>query len=54
MQCWDILDPYFQVAAYAGFAAAWDAFEKLTDVLNEDAGSLEIRSIKVQPRLSVN
>jgi alkylhydroperoxidase/carboxymuconolactone decarboxylase family protein YurZ len=26
----------FQVAAYAGFAAAWDALEMLAEVLNEE------------------
>jgi hypothetical protein len=30
-----IFEAIFQVAAYAGFAAAWDALEKLAEVLNE-------------------
>ena len=33
----EIYEAIFQVAAYAGFAAAWDALEKLAVVLNEDA-----------------
>jgi 4-carboxymuconolactone decarboxylase len=33
----EIFEAIFQVAAYAGFAAAWDALEKLGEVLNEDA-----------------
>ena len=34
----EIFEAIFQVAAaYAGFAAAWDALEKLAEVLNEDA-----------------
>ena len=36
-QLHEIFEAIFQVAAYAGFAAAWDAFEKLVEVLNEDA-----------------
>jgi 4-carboxymuconolactone decarboxylase len=31
----EIFEAIFQVAAYAGFAAAWDALEKLAEVLNE-------------------
>ena len=33
----EIFEAIFQVAAYAGFAAAWDALEKLAEVLNEEA-----------------
>ena len=33
----EIFEAISQVAAYAGFAAAWDAFEKLADVLNEES-----------------
>ncbi len=33
----EIYEALFQVAAYAGFAAAWDALEKLAEVLNEDS-----------------
>ena len=33
----EIFEAIFQVAAYAGFAAAWDALEKLAEVLNEDS-----------------
>ena len=33
----DIFEAIFQVAAYAGFAAAWDALEMLAEVLGEDA-----------------
>ncbi len=36
-QLQEIFEAIFQVAAYAGFAAAWDALEKLAEVLNEDA-----------------
>ena len=32
----EIFEAIFQVAAYAGFAAAWDALEKLAEVLNEE------------------
>jgi 4-carboxymuconolactone decarboxylase len=32
----EIFEAIFQVAAYAGFAAAWDALEKLGEVLNEN------------------
>ena len=32
----EIFEAIFQVAAYAGFAAAWDALETLGEVLNED------------------
>lgn len=32
----EICEAIFQVAVYAGFAAAWDAMEKLDEVLNED------------------
>lgn len=32
----EICEAIFQVAAYAGFAAAWDALEKLKEVLDED------------------
>ena len=31
----EIFEAIFQVAAYAGFAAAWDALEKLDEVLKE-------------------
>ena len=42
----EICEAIFQVAAYAGFAAAWDALEKLGEVLednheNEEAGGAE-------------
>jgi alkylhydroperoxidase/carboxymuconolactone decarboxylase family protein YurZ len=30
----EIFEAIFQVAAYAGFAAAWDALEKLAEVLD--------------------
>ena len=33
----EIFEAIFQVAAYAGFAAAWDSLEKLAEVLDEDA-----------------
>ena len=33
----EIFEAIFQVAAYAGFAAAWDALEKLAEVLDEEA-----------------
>ena len=33
----EIFEAIFQVAAYAGFAAAWDALEKLAEVLEDDA-----------------
>lgn len=32
----EIFEAIFQVAAYAGYAAAWDALEKLAEVLDED------------------
>ncbi len=32
----EICEAMFQVAAYAGFAAAWDALEKLQEVLEDD------------------
>jgi 4-carboxymuconolactone decarboxylase len=32
----EIFEAIFQVAAYAGFPAAWDALEKLAEVLNEE------------------
>jgi 4-carboxymuconolactone decarboxylase len=32
----EIFEAIFQVAAYAGFAAAWDALELLSDVLGEE------------------
>ena len=32
----EIFEAIFQVAAYAGFAAAWDALEKLAEVLDEN------------------
>ena len=35
-QVQEIFEALFQVAAYAGFAAAWDALEKLAEVLNEE------------------
>lgn len=31
----EIFEAIFQVAAYAGFAAAWDALEKLAEVVDE-------------------
>ncbi|MBE0583441.1 MAG: carboxymuconolactone decarboxylase family protein [Desulfofustis sp.] len=34
----EIFEAIFQVAAYAGFAAAWDALEKLAEVLHEEKG----------------
>ena len=34
-QMQEICEALFQVAAYAGFAAAWDALENLAEVLNE-------------------
>ena len=33
----EIFEAIFQVAAYAGFPAAWDALTKLEDVLGEIA-----------------
>jgi 4-carboxymuconolactone decarboxylase len=33
----EIFEAIFQVAGYAGYAAAWDALEKLAEVLNEDS-----------------
>jgi alkylhydroperoxidase/carboxymuconolactone decarboxylase family protein YurZ len=33
----EIFEAIFQVAAYAGFAAAWDALEKLAEVVNKDS-----------------
>ena len=35
-KCEEIFEAIFQVAAYAGFAAAWDALEKLAEVLNAE------------------
>jgi 4-carboxymuconolactone decarboxylase len=35
-QVQEIFEAIFQVAAYAGFAAAWDALEMLAEVLNEE------------------
>ena len=32
----EIFEAIFQVAAYAGFAAAWDALDKLGEVLREE------------------
>ena len=32
----EIFEAIFQVAAYAGFAAAWDALEMLAEVLDEE------------------
>ena len=37
-QVQEIFEAIFQVAAYAGFAAARDALEKLAEVLNEETG----------------
>ena len=34
----EIFEAIFQVAAYAGFAAAWDALAKLAEVLKEREG----------------
>ena len=36
-QVQEIFEAIFQVAAYAGFPAAWDALEKLAEVLDEEA-----------------
>ena len=33
----EIFEAIFQVAVYAGFAAAWDALEKFGEVLDEEA-----------------
>ena len=35
-QVQEIFEAIFQVAAYGGFAAAWDALEKLAEVLNDE------------------
>ena len=35
----EIFEAIFQVAAYAGFAAAWDVLEMLAEVLDEDGFS---------------
>ena len=35
-QVQEISEAIFQVAVYAGFAAAWDALEKLAEVLKEE------------------
>ena len=35
-QVQEIFEAIFQVAAYAGFPAAWDALEQLAEVLNEE------------------
>ena len=32
----EIFEAIFQVAAYAGFAAAWDALEKLAEIVEEE------------------
>jgi alkylhydroperoxidase/carboxymuconolactone decarboxylase family protein YurZ len=32
----EIFEAIFQVAAYAGFATAWDALEKLAEILDEE------------------
>ena len=32
----EIFEALFQVAAYAGFAATWDALETLAEVLKEE------------------
>jgi 4-carboxymuconolactone decarboxylase len=37
----EICEAIFQVAAYAGYAAAWDALEKLQEVLEDDHGTDE-------------
>lgn len=37
----EIFEAIFQVAAYAGFAAAWDALEQLGEVLKEKGDSTE-------------
>ena len=37
----EICEAIFQVAAYAGFAAAWDALEKLQEVLGDDQKDIE-------------
>lgn len=34
----EIFEALFQVAAYAGFAATWDALESLAEVLKEEKG----------------
>ena len=36
-QVQEIFEAIFQVAAYAGFPAAWDALEKLAEVLDAEA-----------------
>ena len=37
----EICEAIFQVAAYASFAAAWDALEKLQEVLGDDQKDIE-------------
>ena len=36
VQVGEIFEALFQVAAYAGFAAAWDALDQLAEVLKDD------------------
>jgi alkylhydroperoxidase/carboxymuconolactone decarboxylase family protein YurZ len=36
VQVGEIFEAIFQVAAYAGFAAAWDALDKLAEVLKDE------------------
>lgn len=40
----EICEAIFQVAAYAGFAAAWDALEKLQEVLDDEQRDDEVSS----------
>jgi 4-carboxymuconolactone decarboxylase len=42
----EIFEAIFQVAAYAGFAAAWDALEKLGEVLQPQQGE---RAVAAEP-----
>lgn len=36
VQVEEIFEAMFQVAAYAGFAAAWDALDQLAEVLKDE------------------
>lgn len=42
----EIFEAIFQVAAYAGFAAAWDALEKLAEVLHADAADSALSGLQ--------
>ena len=53
-QLHEIFEAIFQVAAYAGFAATWDALEKLAEVLNEDAEWREFRAKQWTGLFSLN